>query len=168
MGTYGKLSVADFILELFNRYAGINLVNVPFKSTAETLTMLLGGHIDACITAGASGHLEAGTVRVLAAAEEKRLDGLPDVPTFKELGYPIVAPALYAFAFPKGTPRPIVDRFAEAQKKAVEKYREEITESLRKIEQWADFLTAQDTLKAYREQFDVYLKLAQELGWVAK
>lgn len=45
VGTYGKLSLADFILELFSRQAGIKLVNVPFKSTPEALTNLLGGHI---------------------------------------------------------------------------------------------------------------------------
>lgn len=168
VGTYGKLSAADFLLELFNKYAGIKLVNVPFKSTAENISMLLGGHIEACIVSGASGHMKAGTIRVLAAAEEERLDGLPDVPTFKEQGYPIVTPFLFAFAFPKGTPQPIVDRFAEAQKKAIEKYRKEITESLRRIEQWADFRTAQDTRKAYREQQDLYFKIAQELGVVAK
>ena len=168
MGTYGKLSVSDFVLELFNRHAGINLVNVPFKSTGETLTFLLGGHVEAAIVGGASGHLEAGTIRILAVAEEERLDGLPNVPTFKEMGYPVVTPALFCFAFPKGTPQPIVDRFADARKKAIEKYRKELTEDLRKIEQWADFRTPQDTLKIYREQHDLYLKIAQALGVVAK
>jgi tripartite-type tricarboxylate transporter receptor subunit TctC len=168
VGTYGKLTAADFVLELFNKYAGIKLVNLPFKSSGESMTSLLGGHVEACIVSGAAGHLEAGTVRILAAAEEERLDGLPDVPTFKELGYPIVTPALYCFAFPKGTPQLIVDRFADAQKKAIEKYRKEITEGLRRVEQWADFRTAQDTLKTYREGYNVYLKIAQELGAVAK
>jgi tripartite-type tricarboxylate transporter receptor subunit TctC len=166
--TYGKLTAADFVLERLNRYAGIKLVNVPFKSSGEAITALLGGHIEACILSGAAGHLDAGTVRILAAAEEERLDGLPEVPTFKELGYPILAPGTYAFAFPQGTPQPVVERFADAQKKAIEKYRKEITEGLRKVEQWAAFLSAQDTLKKYREGYDEYYKIAQELGAVAK
>ncbi len=167
-GTYGKLTAADFVLELFNKYAGIKLVNLPFKSSGESMTALLGGHVEACIVSGAAGHLEAGTVRILAAAEEERLDGLPDVPTFKELGYPIVAPGLYSFAFPKGTPQPIVDRFSDAQKKAIEKYRKEMTEGLRRVEQWADFRSARDTLKAYREVHNLYSKTAQELGIAVK
>ena len=167
-GTYGKLTAADFVLELFNKYAGIKLVNLPFKSSGESMAALLGGHVEACIVSGAAGHLDAGNVRILAASEDERLAGLPDVPTFKELGYPIVAPALYSFAFPKGTPQPIVDRFADAQKKAVEKYRKEITEGLRKVEQWADFRNPQDTSKAFRAQYNVYFKVAQELGAVAK
>jgi tripartite-type tricarboxylate transporter receptor subunit TctC len=167
-GTYGKLTAADFVLELFNKYAGIKLVNVPFKSSGESITALLGGHIEVCILSGAAGHLDAGTVRILAAAEEERLTGLPDIPTFKELGYPIVVPTAYAFAFPKGTPQAVVDRFADAQKKAVEKYREEITEGLRKVEQWASFRSAQDTMKIYQEGYKVYFRMAQELGVVAK
>lgn len=168
MGTYGKLSASDFVLELFNRHAGIKLINLPFKSTAENLTNLLGGHIQACIVAGTSGHLQAGTVRILAVSDEKRLEGLPDVPTFSDMGYPVATPALFTFAFPKATPRPIVDRFMEAQKKAIKKYGKEITERMRRIEQFTDFRTAQDTQKAYREQHDTYFKLAQELGWVVK
>ncbi len=167
-GTYGKLTAADFVLELFNKYAGIKLVNLPFKSSGEAITALLGGHIEACVLSGAAGHLQSGTVRILAAAEEERLAGLPDIPTFKELGYPIVVPTAYAFAFPKGTPKAVVDRFADAQQKAIEKYRKEITEGLRKVEQWASFRSAEDTVKKYQEGYKVYFKLAQELGVVAK
>lgn len=167
-GTYGKLTVADFVLELFNKHAGLKLVNVPFKSSGESMTALLGGHVEACIVSGAAGHLDAGNVRILAAAEDERLEGLPDVPTFKEFGYPIVAPGLYTFAFPKGTPQAIVDRFADAQKKAVEKYKKEISQGFRRVEQWADFRSAQDTVKAYRQTYELYYKVAQELGVVAK
>lgn len=168
VGTYGKLSLPDFLLELFNRHAGINLINLPFKSVPESLSALLGGHIEACITAGAAGQLEAGTIRILAVSDERRLDGLPDVPTFKEEGYPIATPAFFSFAFPRETPPAIVDRFADAQQKAVEKYRKQIALELRKVEQWADFRTPQDTLKTYKEQHDLYFKIAQELGVVAK
>lgn len=107
-------------------------------------------------------------MRILGITEEERLDGLSDVPTFKEQGYPIVTPALFSFAFPKGTPRPIVDRFVDAQKKAIGKYRKELAEELRKVEQWADFRSPEATLEAYRVEHDVYFKIAQDLGWAAK
>lgn len=167
-GTYGKLTAADFVLELFNKYAGIKLLNVPFKSSGEAITALLGGHVEACIVAAAAGHLEAGSVRILAAAEDERLDGLPDVPTFKEFGYPIVTPVLYCFAFPKGTPQAIINRFTDAQNKTIEKYRKEISEGLRRVEHYADFRSAKDTLKMYRETHELYFKAAQVLGAVAK
>ncbi|HYB20037.1 MAG TPA: tripartite tricarboxylate transporter substrate binding protein [Thermodesulfobacteriota bacterium] len=168
VGTYGKLTAADFVLELLNKYAGIKMVNVPFKSSGEAMTTLLGGHVEACILSGAAGHLDAGSARILAAAEEERLDGLPDVPTFKELGYPILMPSLYCFAFQKDTPKQIVDRFQDAQNKAIQKYPKEIKEGLRRVEQWAEFLTPQDTLKKFRDFQILCRKMAQELGVQAK
>jgi tripartite-type tricarboxylate transporter receptor subunit TctC len=162
--TFGKLTAVDFLLELLNKHAGIKMVNVPYKSTGEALTALLGGHGEGAMVSGASGHLEAGTVRVLAVADEKRLDGLPNVPTFKESGFPIVVTSHYAFCFPKATPKSVIDRFAEAQKKAVEKYRKEITTGLRKVEQWAEFNSVEDTRRIYKEADEIYARLAKELG----
>ncbi len=158
--------VPQFQLQILR--AGVKLVNVPFKSSGEAITALLGGHIEACILSGASGHLDAGTVRILAMAEPERVAGLDDIPTFKEFGYPIVVPTAYAFAFPKGTPKEVVDRFADAQNKAIQKYGKEITEGLRKVEQWASFRTAEDTVKTYQEGYKVFYKIAQELNVVAK
>ena len=168
VSTFGKLTAVDFILELLNKYAGIKLVNVPYKSSGEALTALLGGHAQAAMVSGASGHLEAGTVRILAVAEDKRLDGLSDVATFKEFGYPIILDSPYSFCFPKGTPKNVVNIFFEAQKKAFDKYGKEINSSLRKVEQWGEFRNMEDAQKRYREAQEVYLKVAKELGVAVK
>ena len=168
VATFGKLSAGDFILELLNKGAGIKLVNLPFKGSSEALTALLGGHADAAIVAGAGGMVEAGTVRILAVAEDHRLEGMPDVPTFKELGYPIVIPGIYCFCFPRGTPQEVVGRFSDGQKKAWEKYGKEIKTSLRKVEQWTDFNTPEETRKTFHEVDRVIRKMAQELGALAK
>ena len=167
VATFGKLSAGDFILELLNKYAGIKMVNLPFKGSSEALTALLGGHAQAAIVAGAGGMLEAGTVRILGVAEDNRLEGLSDVPTFKELGYPIVIPGMYCFCFPKGTPQKIVDRFADGQKKATEKYGKEIKATLKKVEQWTDFNTPEETRNKFHEVDRVIRKMAQELKIVA-
>jgi len=53
-------------------------------------------------------------VRVLAVAADERVETLPDVPTFKELGYNIVGGAFRGVAAPKGTPKEIVDKLADA------------------------------------------------------
>ena len=45
VSTYGKLSAVDFVLELFKKQAGINVVDIPYKSSGEALTALLGGHV---------------------------------------------------------------------------------------------------------------------------
>jgi tripartite-type tricarboxylate transporter receptor subunit TctC len=164
ISTFGKLTAVDFVLELLNKHAGIKLVNVPYKSSGEALTALLGGHAEGAMVSGASGHLESGNVRILAVADERRLDGLADVPTFKDCGYPIVVTSHYSFCFPKGTPQNVVNRFFDAQKKAVEKYPNEITSGLRKVEQWADFRNLEDSRKIFKEADELFAKLAKELG----
>ena len=164
VSTYGKLSAVDFVLELFKKQAGINVVDIPYKSSGEVLTALLGGHCDAAFVSAAAGLLDSGSIRILAAAEEKRLDGLPNIPTFKESGYPIVLDCPYSLAFPKGTPPEMVARVFEAQKKAIEKYSKEIKASLWKVEQWPDFRTPEDSRKRYKDLEILFSKIVKELG----
>ncbi len=168
VGTYGKLTAVDFILELLNKHAGIKLINVPYKSSGEALTAVLGGHAHGAMVSSASGHLEAGTIRILAAAEEKRLDGLSDVPIFKDFGYPIVLDSLHSFCLPQKTPKNIVNRFFDAQKKAFEKYPKEIRASLRKVELWDDFRGMEEGQKNYKDAQETLRKIARELNVVAK
>lgn len=164
VSTYGKLSAVDFVLELFKKQAGINVVDIPYKSSGEALTALLGGHCDAAFVSAAAGLLDSGSIRILAAAEEKRLDGLPNIPTFKELGYPIVLDCPYSLAFPKGTPPEIVSRVYDAQKKAIEKYSKEIKASLWKVEQWPDFRSPEDSRRRYKDLEILFSKIVKELG----
>jgi tripartite-type tricarboxylate transporter receptor subunit TctC len=66
-------------------------------------------------------HVRAGTVKALAIATKKRSPLLPDVPTSHEQGLPEFDCApFYAMFAPKGTPKPIVDRLAEALNKGLE------------------------------------------------
>ena len=58
---------------------------------------------------------------MLAVTGEKRTAVLPDVPTFKELGYPdMVAEVAFYLLAPKGTPQPIVDKLYRAADKALQ------------------------------------------------
>src|SRR6478609_8006583 len=72
--------------------AGVDVAKmtvVPFKSSAESVTALLGGHVDvvAATTANLVGQLEAGKIRLLAISSPKRLGGtFANVPTWKEQG----------------------------------------------------------------------------------
>jgi tripartite-type tricarboxylate transporter receptor subunit TctC len=61
------------------------------------------------------GHVKAGRVRALAAANEKRLEQLPDVPTFAEQGYQGMEAGLwYGMLAPKGTPQEVIKRLNTA------------------------------------------------------
>jgi len=166
--SYGKLTIADFTIEMLAKQAGIQFTHVPYKATPEAISAVLGGHGQAAFTTGAGGLLESGSIRILAAAADQRIEGLPDIPTFKESGYPISITSSYTFCLPKGTPREIVETLSIAQKKAFEKYRREIQENMAKVEVWARLLTSQETMDKYRKDYEIYYKLAEELGVVAK
>ena len=169
VGSYGKLTPADFAIELINKYEKIKLTHIPYKSTTEALTAVLGGHIDGGMVAAAGGLLEAGQVRLLAIALEERLENMPDVPVFKEFGYPLVPPGgRYWLCFPKGTPKEIVARFSAAQEKALRVYSKEITEGLKRIEMWPEFLNYEDTVKLLKRNSETFHKIAEELGVLAK
>jgi tripartite-type tricarboxylate transporter receptor subunit TctC len=168
IGFLGKLTSGDFIIILLNRSAGIKLTQIPYTSTGVALASLLGGHIDAALVTGAGGLLESGQIRILAVAEEQRLEGLSDVPTFKESGYPIAFLSWNSLFFPKETPKEIIDKLARAQESAIKRYSKEIKERLRGAEIWADFRSLEDTMEQYKKEYLFYLKLCEELGVVAK
>jgi tripartite-type tricarboxylate transporter receptor subunit TctC len=94
--------------------AGIDLTYVPYTGTGPVIPALMGGHIKAAMSYSPVSVNYKNKFRTLAVAAEKRVPALPDVPTFKELGYDIIGGAFRGVAAPLGTPQPIVDRLAKA------------------------------------------------------
>ena len=89
VGTSGHIANAY----LFQELAKVEAVNVPFQGGALAVNALLGGHVDALAGAvtGYAGQLKAESIRGIAVAAEQRLPQLPDIPTYTESGFPIVA-----------------------------------------------------------------------------
>jgi tripartite-type tricarboxylate transporter receptor subunit TctC len=118
-GIYGTLHMA---MEMFAHAADIKLRHVPFNGAGPALTNLLGGHVQLL----ASGplvvlpHVKAGKLRVLAGWGDKRVEALPDVPTFKELGYKDVEFYIWAgLLAPAGTPEPVLKTLRQSVAKIV-------------------------------------------------
>jgi len=90
--------------------------HIGYKGTAPALTDLLGGQISAFMgtVSDVAGQHKAGKMRVLATSGARRARELPDVPTFRELGYPIEGGGWYAAYAPAKTPKETVDRLAAA------------------------------------------------------
>lgn len=109
-GTFGHL----FAL-LFAGHAGIDLVNVPYKSLPQAVPDLLSGQLSFMVVTSTFvvPHLRSGKIRALAVNTPARLNDLPEVPTLVEAGFPpeIVAVQWFGFVAPAGTPREIVRRF---------------------------------------------------------
>jgi len=118
-GIYGTLHMA---MELLSHAAGIKLRHVPHAGAGPALTAILGGHVDALASGPAVvlPHIKAGKLRALAGWGDKRVAALPDVPTFKELGYPDAEFYTWAGLFaPKATPEGVLTRLRSAVRDAV-------------------------------------------------
>ena len=118
IGGTGTWASTHFAYLLFEKAAGIKLTYIPYSGSGATKPAILGGHVSTIV--GHPTHaMELGDqVRVLAVCSEERSKVLPDVPTFKELGYPGVAEGSFrGVAAPPGTPKEIVEILANAFKK---------------------------------------------------
>lgn len=93
---------------MFEHLAGISMVHVPYKGGAAALPDVLNGRVQAFFTnqANVIGQIKAGAVKVLAVADTKRSEILPNVPTFAEAGYPGQRVSVWwGVMAPAGTPR---------------------------------------------------------------
>jgi tripartite-type tricarboxylate transporter receptor subunit TctC len=109
-------SIPHFFGVMFAKTAGIELTHVPYKGTAPALQALAGGEVAAISTVAADiGTLvKSGKARLLAVSGEERAAAFPDVPTFKESGYDLVALPWYAMFAPAGTPQAAIDKASKA------------------------------------------------------
>jgi tripartite-type tricarboxylate transporter receptor subunit TctC len=118
-GIYGTLHMA---MELLSHAAGIKLRHVPHAGAGPALNAILGGHVDA-LASGPSvviPQIKAGKLRALAGWGASRVAAMPDVPTFKELGYPDAEFYIWAGIFaPKGTPEPVLAKLRTGTREAV-------------------------------------------------
>lgn len=114
-------SIPHFFGVMFAKSAGLSLTHVPYKGTAAAMTAVGGGEVSAISTVSADirSLVTAGKARLLAVAGEQRDAGFPDVPTFRELGYDLVARPWYALFAPAGTPPAAVDRLSKAAMAAI-------------------------------------------------
>jgi tripartite-type tricarboxylate transporter receptor subunit TctC len=110
-------TVGNWVAEYLAAKANIRLVHVAYKGGANALLDLLAGHVKVGMLTYSSvaGHIRAGNLIALAATASARLPQMPDVPTFRELGYPdLVATTWFALSGPAGLPADIVTRLNHA------------------------------------------------------
>ena len=113
----GVGSVQHIQAEQFCAATGVRMVHVPYRGSAPTMTDLAAGQVDWVIDGvGVSRPLiEAGRLRALATANDRRLARYPDLPTLAELGIAGVLPgSWFGLAGPASLPGPVVRALGEA------------------------------------------------------
>lgn len=100
---------------MLERATGIRMRHVPFRSSADSIRSVVAGELPLVFSSlnSALPFIQAGTVRALAVATEKRTPFLPDVPTFDEQGVAGVrSDTWFGLAGPANMPRPLLERIA--------------------------------------------------------
>jgi tripartite-type tricarboxylate transporter receptor subunit TctC len=106
-GSPGSGGVQHLAMELLKLESGIDLVHVPYKGLAGALSDLVGGHVQASISAlqSAAPHVQSGKLRMLAVMSGERSPAFPEVPTLKEQGLAeLEVETWYGLLAPAGTP----------------------------------------------------------------
>ena len=114
-GSAGPGTTPHFIGELVKMKTGIDMTHVPLGSESAAATAVLGGHVNiAFLTLGTTrSHIEAGTMRALAVASNRRLKDFPNLPTTVEKGYPELNLKIWVgFFAPAKTPAAAVKRLS--------------------------------------------------------
>ena len=121
-GATGPFSVSTLRHLMLRQLTSMSWTEVPFKGDADVMNALLGGHVQTASggIAGVMPNARAGRVRILAVPAEERVPTMPNVPTLKELGYPVVLPSLNIILAPRTTPadalQPMVSAIERATK----------------------------------------------------
>jgi tripartite-type tricarboxylate transporter receptor subunit TctC len=112
-GSSGPGTLTHLGLEQLKMASDIDMVHVPYRGIAPAFTDIIGGQTDAMLPTlfAAIPYLETNRVRALAVTGQKRSPAAPNIPTFKELGYPgFDGQQWYGIAGPAGLPEPIVSK----------------------------------------------------------
>ena len=122
----GKLKFAasaapNFYAIQFSLESGLTFITVPFQGAAPAMIEILGGRADFGIynPGEIKAQVEAGKLRALAVMAGKRVEGMKDVPTFKEKGLNVIAGTYRGLAVPPQTPDAVVKVLETALAQAV-------------------------------------------------
>ena len=164
-GSTGPGSAMHVQGEAFKKATGVEMQHVPFRGAAPLKQELLAGRIqvggDQLSTSLAE--IKAGTLKALATTASKRVAGLPDVPTVRELGFPSLELEGWNGLFvPSKTPRDIVERLQREAAAAVR--HPEVSRRLIELgaEPVGSSAAAQDEI--YKRQMDQFRPIIKEMN----
>jgi tripartite-type tricarboxylate transporter receptor subunit TctC len=108
--------------EMFNQAVGIKSTVLTYRGGGPAVIALISGEIDYIFATAPSiiPHLKSGKAKALAVTTPKRSSALPDLPTMNSMYPGFESDNWYAMFFPKGTPKPIVDKMNAEIRKALD------------------------------------------------
>ena len=168
-GTAGAGTNLHFYGVLLAQATGARMYHVPYRGTGPAIIDLIAGHIPAAVLPLGSllPHVNAGKVRVLGQTGDNRSASLPDVPSFKELGYPALSfSGWYGLFARAGTPADMVDRYNEIVVQALRT--PEIKKRMREFELDIRELTPQQFLAMVKADTERWGPVIRSSGFTAR
>jgi tripartite-type tricarboxylate transporter receptor subunit TctC len=152
IATNGVGTTPHLVLEELFSQRGLKYIHVPYKGTSELTLAVDTGQVMAGVnSSGFAPFVDSGRLRLLATFAAKRSPRWPQVPTLKELGFPIVAMSPYGLGGPRGMPAPVVATLHDAFRKAM--FDPVFVAELAKYDQELDYLGAADYGRWLREEY---------------
>jgi tripartite-type tricarboxylate transporter receptor subunit TctC len=121
-GSFGVGNQTHLTTELFRLEAKLKMLHVPYKGETPAITELVGGQVALMFSpsAGVTPFVNAGRLRLLATAGDKRSAAFPDTPTMAESGFPgMISLGWGGLLGPAGTPPEIVQKVQRDTARAV-------------------------------------------------
>ena len=123
MAAVGPGTTFQMGVNTITKTAGVNMTFVPYQGSAPAATAVMGQHVTSAFAGYAvvSENIKADKLRALAVATMKRIEPLPDVPTFDESGYKnLEVDNWFGIVAPVGTPKEILSQYAGWLKAALQ------------------------------------------------
>lgn len=103
----------------FKTVTGLDIRHVPYKGSGPAAVDLMAGHIDMMLDTGSMANIKGGKLKALGVASDKRIPELPNVPTMREAGVPMVANAWYGVMLPADALKDVTERLNAAFNKVL-------------------------------------------------
>jgi tripartite-type tricarboxylate transporter receptor subunit TctC len=161
-GSAGAATATHITGEIVHAKAGIKLLHVPYKGSADALTDLVGGRIDLMYDPVALAQAKAGNVKLLGVTSGARHPDLPNVPTLKEMGIEVPGGTWFGLFAPRGTPAAVVNRLAAEVEKALAGA--DVREAVLKFSQYPDYKGPQAFAKQVTDDRTFFKDLIEKAG----
>jgi tripartite-type tricarboxylate transporter receptor subunit TctC len=121
-GSPGNGTQGHLLAEQLKQVTGIEMTHVPYKGASGAVADLIAGHlmITSTTLTTAATQIKAGKAKALVVSSEGRVPDFPDVPTYREAGYPqLTATIWFSLSGPPGMPQDIVNKLNTEVRKAL-------------------------------------------------
>jgi tripartite-type tricarboxylate transporter receptor subunit TctC len=112
VATSGAGSSNHLLVVQMSRQIGTEITHVPFRGAGPAMQAVIAGQVPMMSDSlpSAASHIKQGSVIAVGMCSAERHPSFPDVPTFREQGFPLESDSWFGLSAPAGTPAPIIAR----------------------------------------------------------